>query len=158
MTNEKTTGSPVLRDHVAGRWGGSRAEKVGEERRLSTVSAGAGGVVAVIVYNKVLFLSICSLHKKKDGTSEYAGQESIASRLSPALTISLLKKQEKVRNLIWSGDVSRGSIDTVELEHNNNLAPGADFGGNAEWAEYLPAISRYSGDFTLLWEQREKED
>ena len=26
-----------------------RAEKVGEERRLSTVSAGAGGVVAVIV-------------------------------------------------------------------------------------------------------------
>jgi hypothetical protein len=28
------------------RW---RAEKAGEERRLSTVSAGAGGVVAVIV-------------------------------------------------------------------------------------------------------------
>ena len=28
---------------------GWRAEKAGEERRLSTVSAGAGGVVAVIV-------------------------------------------------------------------------------------------------------------
>jgi len=31
------------------RWSGSRAEKVGEERRVSTISAGAGGVVAVIV-------------------------------------------------------------------------------------------------------------
>ena len=28
---------------------GWRAEKAGEERRLSTVSAGAGGIVAVIV-------------------------------------------------------------------------------------------------------------
>jgi len=28
---------------------GWRAEKAGEERRLSTISAGAGGVVAVIV-------------------------------------------------------------------------------------------------------------
>ncbi|MFA7199784.1 MAG: hypothetical protein WC093_10890 [Methanoculleus sp.] len=29
---------------------GSRAEKAGEERRVSTVSAGAGGVVTVIVW------------------------------------------------------------------------------------------------------------
>ena len=29
----------------SGRWSGSRAEKAGEERRVSTVSAGAGGVV-----------------------------------------------------------------------------------------------------------------
>ena len=99
--------------------------------------------------SKVLFLSICSLHKKKGGTSEYAGQESITSRLSPTLAASLLKKREEVRNLIWSGDVSWGGIDTAELEYNNNLAPGADFGGNAEWAEYLPAISRYSGRFYL---------
>jgi hypothetical protein len=99
--------------------------------------------------SKVLFLSICSLHKKKGGTSEYARQESIVSRLSPALAASLLKKREEVRNLIWSGEISWGGIDTAELEYNNNLAPGADFGGNAEWAEYLPAISRYSGRFYL---------
>ncbi|MCK9308192.1 MAG: hypothetical protein M0P17_11775 [Methanoculleus sp.] len=29
-------------------WSGSRAEKVGEERRVSTISAGAGGVVKVL--------------------------------------------------------------------------------------------------------------
>jgi len=33
----------------SGRWSGSRAEKVDEERRLSTVSAGAGGVVGGVV-------------------------------------------------------------------------------------------------------------
>jgi len=99
--------------------------------------------------SKVLFLSICSLHKKKGGISEYARQESIVNRLSPALAASLLKKREEVRNLIWSGEISWGGIDTAELEYNNNLAPGADFGGNAEWAEYLPAISRYSGRFYL---------
>ena len=99
--------------------------------------------------SKVLFLSICSLHKKKGGTPEYSRQESIVSRLSPTLAASLLKKREEVRNLIWSGDVSWGGIDTAELEYNNNLAPGADFGGSADWAEYLPAISRYSGRFYL---------
>ena len=29
----------------SGRWSGSRAEKAGEERRVLTISAGAGGVV-----------------------------------------------------------------------------------------------------------------
>ena len=30
-------------------WSGSRAEKVGEEKRVSTISAGAGGVVGGVV-------------------------------------------------------------------------------------------------------------
>ena len=33
----------------SGRWSGSRAEKAGEERRVLTISAGAGGVVGGVV-------------------------------------------------------------------------------------------------------------
>ena len=66
--------------------------------------------------SKVLFLSICSLHKKKGGTPEYSRQESIVSRLSPTLAASLLKKREEVRNLIWSGDVTWGGNATAEHE------------------------------------------
>ena len=33
----------------SGRWSGSRAEKAGEEKRISTISAGAGGVVGGVV-------------------------------------------------------------------------------------------------------------
>ncbi|MCE5338406.1 MAG: hypothetical protein LLF90_06950 [Methanomicrobiaceae archaeon] len=33
----------------SGRWSDSRAEKAGEERRVSTLGAGAGGVVGGVV-------------------------------------------------------------------------------------------------------------
>ena len=104
------------------------------------------------VYNptsKILFLSICSLHKKKGGNEKFSSPKSITDRLSSDIGKTLLNKREEVRNLIWSGAVSWGGIDTAELEYNNNLAPGPDFGGNADWAEYFPAIIRYSGRFFL---------
>ena len=71
MTNEKTTRELVYETNRDVKWicktlqrmeaqdeefesrlralAGWRAEKAGEERRVSTISAGAGGVVAVIV-------------------------------------------------------------------------------------------------------------
>lgn len=99
--------------------------------------------------SKVLFVSICSLHKKKGGGKKYFSQESITNKLSQEIGRTLLKKREEVRNLIWSGSVSWGGIDAAELEYNNNLAPGPDFGGSADYAEYLPSILRYAGRFYL---------
>lgn len=99
--------------------------------------------------SKILFISICSLHKKTGGNRQYFSQESIGSRLSPESGETLLKKREEVRNLIWSGSVSWGGIDTAELEYNKYLAPGPDFGGSENFVEYLPAILRYTGRFYL---------
>jgi len=41
--------SPPESRSGSGRWSGSRAEKAGEEKRISTISAGAGGVVGGVV-------------------------------------------------------------------------------------------------------------
>ena len=46
MTDAKTTRELVYETNRDVKW---ICEKVGEERRVSTISAGAGGVVAVIV-------------------------------------------------------------------------------------------------------------
>ena len=71
------------------------------------------------------------------------------------LAASLLKKREEVRNLIWSGDVSWGGIDTAEAEYNN-LAPGADFVA-AQIGQVLLQSHAIREDFTLPWDQRKKK-
>lgn len=107
--------------------------------------------------SRILFLSICSLHKKKGGTKKFDIRKSVISRLSPQIGKSLREKREEVRNLIWSGKITWGGIGTEELDFNNNLAPGPDFGGDADWAEYLPAINRYSGRFFLALGEEGKQ-
>ena len=51
--------------------------------------------------------------------------------------------------MIWNGSVTWGGIDAAELDYNCTLAPGPDFGGNADYTEYLPAILRYDGRLFL---------
>jgi mRNA-degrading endonuclease RelE of RelBE toxin-antitoxin system len=107
--------------------------------------------------SSILFLSICSLHKTKGGISNYENKYSLYSQLSPEIGKLLLKRRDEVRNLIWSGKISWGGIGTEELDYNNNLMPGPDFGGDNSLGEYLSAINRYSGRFFLALGEEGKQ-
>ena len=97
--------------------------------------------------SSVLFVTICSLHKKKGGIQEYNAEQSMMSRVSPETAQNLITSRDEVRSLIWNGSVEWQGIETAELEYNSNLGPGKDFGGTADWVDYLPAIDRYTGRF-----------
>jgi hypothetical protein len=45
--------------------------------------------------SKVMFVLICSLHKKEGGDKKYYSQESIVSRLSTEMGLTLQKKEMK---------------------------------------------------------------
>lgn len=100
-------------------------------------------------HSRILFISTCSLHKKKGGDKKFYPTESIASKLNPQIGQLLMDTRNSVREILWSGKISWGGVDTAELEYNNNLVPGPDFGGSSDYAEYLPSILRYSGRFYL---------
>jgi len=95
----------------------------------------------------VLFLTICSLTKADGGEPEYNEQESITSSLSSGLSDKFLKRREQARQLVkrateldWQG------VPLSELEFNQHLTQGQDFGGH-HTAAYLPALDRYEGRF-----------
>lgn len=99
--------------------------------------------------SKVLFLSICSLTKASGGSHEYDSGEAIASELTPRLARKLLWCREQVRNLVGKRpEVTWQGIPLPELEYNESLTRGADFGGDCA-ARYLTAVERYEGRFFL---------
>ena len=95
----------------------------------------------------VLFLTICSLNKAHGGGAEYDEHESITTALSSDTKNKFLKRREQLRQLVkrakeldWQG------VPLSELEFNQNLAQGQDFGGH-HTAAYYPALRRYEGRF-----------
>ena len=99
--------------------------------------------------SKVLFVSICSLTKAGGGDHEYDGGEAIASELAPRLTGKLLRRRERVRNLVReTSEATWQGVALPELEYNRLLEWGPDFGGECT-ARYRPAVERYDGRFFL---------
>lgn len=97
--------------------------------------------------NSVLFLTICSLTKASGGRPEYDERLAITSLLPSDLKIRLLERREKARRLVrGESDLDWQGVSLSELEFNQNLTGGADFGGRHS-AAYLPAVYRYDGRF-----------
>ena len=97
--------------------------------------------------NSVLFLTVCSLTKASGGAPAYDERLSITSLLPSDLKTRLLERREEARRLVrrerkldWQG------VALPDLEFNQNLTRGADFGGRHS-AAYLPAVERYDGRF-----------
>ena len=97
--------------------------------------------------NSVLFLTVCSLTKASGGAPEYDEGLAITSLLPSDLKTRLLERREEARRLVrgekeldWQG------VSLPDLEFNQNLTRGADFGGRHS-AAYLPAVERYDGRF-----------
>lgn len=99
--------------------------------------------------SKVLFVSICSLTKAGGDDHEYDGGEAIASGLAPRLAGKLLRRRERVRNLVReTSEATWQGVALPELEYNRRLEWGPDFGGGCT-ARYRPAVERYDGRFFL---------
>ena len=90
----------------------------------------------------ILFLSICSLTKSRDGDYEYSETDSITSLLPREQAQRLLARRDKVRRFVQdSGQVDWQGVPLNQLEFNRNLAAGQDFGGRRT-ANFLPAFDR----------------
>ena len=97
--------------------------------------------------SKVLFLTICSLNKAYGGEPEYSEQEAITSILSSSIGNQLLERREAVRQrVVGEASLEWQAVSLSELEFNQNLRSGRDFGGIGS-AACLPAIHRYEGRF-----------
>lgn len=94
----------------------------------------------------VLIITTCSLHKKQGGGKYYKNAD-IGSDIPEESRNFLINTRNTIRNLLWSGQLKWQGLNTSELEFNNNLAYGEDFGGEDPSAKYLPAIIRYDGRF-----------
>lgn len=95
----------------------------------------------------ILFLSICSLTKSTAGDTQYLKEASIISKLPPELAKRLLARRNEVRRLVReSGEIEWQGVPLSQLEFNQKLTAGPDFGGRRT-ANFLPAVERYEGRF-----------
>ena len=95
----------------------------------------------------VMFLAICSLNKARGGEPQYDQQDSIVSVLPSEVGGEFLKRREQLRQLVKRAkDLDWQGVPLSELEFNQSLAQGRDFGGD-HTAEYYPALRRYEGRF-----------
>jgi len=97
--------------------------------------------------SKILIMTICSLHKKLGGKSEYDERASIGFKIEPKTKDFLLKSRQEALNLLISGKIKWQRVSLQSLEYNKDLKYGKDFGGTDPYALYLPAIDRYNGRF-----------
>ena len=95
----------------------------------------------------ILFLTICSFHKKKGGISEYSKQESIVEHLSPSFGSQLLEKRKEIFTLLKSDQIIFDNSNENDHEYNKSLQPSEDLGFSETGGVYLPAIERYNGRF-----------
>ena len=99
--------------------------------------------------SKVLFLTICSFTKARDGERAYDEKSAITSVLSPESKVRLLERREAVRQLVTDrADLELQGNPLSEHDFNRALIKGTDFGG-LDTACYLPAVNRYDGRFFL---------
>jgi hypothetical protein len=96
---------------------------------------------------KILFLTICSLTKLPGGTSEYDEQDAVTSRLPADAGDFLLQTREKVRRWLKRTGTEWQGVPIQNLEYNQNLVCGRDFGGKDQRAMYYPVLRRYEGRF-----------
>ena len=99
----------------------------------------------------ILLLTICSLNKVPAGDTSHDKSAALTERIPYGLVRELLENRELVRMGIedptaWETVDWRG-IALDELEYNQDLVEGVDFGGKDRRAQYLPAIERYAGRF-----------
>ena len=128
-----------------------RAAAFGRECRRGRRGGFAGGSDAGDIVKKepksrVLFLTICSLTKARDGEPDYDDGQGIAAAL-PDFKDRLLERREEVRRFVKSTTtVDWQGVPLSQLEFNSDLRKGADFGGRHTSA-FMPAIHRYQGRF-----------
>lgn len=97
--------------------------------------------------NSVLFLTVCSLTKASGGAPAYDENLAITSLLPSKLKARLLERREEARQLVrGERELDWQDVSLSELEYNEDLTAGADFGGRRN-AAYLPAVYRYDGRF-----------
>lgn len=116
------------------------------ERLITRLDAGAAVKRS---RSKVLFLTICSFTKARDGERAYDEKAAITSVLSSELKVRLLERREAVRQLVTNrADLELQGNLLSEHDFNRALVKGTDFGG-LDTACYLPAVNRYDGRFFL---------
>ena len=80
--------------------------------------------------SKVLFLTICSFTKARDGERAYDEKSAITSVLSPESKVRLLERREAVRQLVTDQvGIDLQGNPLSEHDFNRALAKGTDFGG-----------------------------
>ena len=95
----------------------------------------------------ILFLTTCSLTKRSGGEPNGPKQEAITALVAGDLRTRLLERREEVRRLVKARqDIKWQGVALRDLEYNEGLVKGTDFGGH-HTAAYLPAIERYQGRF-----------
>ena len=95
----------------------------------------------------VLFLTTCSLTKRRGGNTHYDRNDAIAPCLSPELHGRLLARRGEVLDLVRENrELKWQGVSLADLEFNHELAKGEDFGGRRS-STCLPAIDRYQGRF-----------
>jgi hypothetical protein len=98
--------------------------------------------------NDLLVLVICSFTKRSGGRAGYDSKYAVADRLGD-LGPRLLHQRRRMRE--WVANLARaswGGQQLVEMELNEGLAPGGDFGKSAD-ALYMEAVERYDGRFYM---------
>lgn len=94
-----------------------------------------------------LFLIICSNAKRRDGEGVYTSETGLANSLPSNVSADLLTTRGHILRLITQDTETRDDLMLIELPRNQNLVAGADFGGTAKIAQYLPSAYRYNGSF-----------
>ena len=97
------------------------------ERLITRLDAGAAVKRS---RSKVLFLTICSFTKARDGERAYDEKAAITSVLSSELKARLLERREAVRQLVTNrADLELQGNLLSEHDFNRALVKGTDFGG-----------------------------
>lgn len=95
----------------------------------------------------ILFLTTCSLTKRLGGEPRFPEEDAITGMVAGDLRERLLERREAVRRLVGARpDIKWQGIALRDLEYNERLVRGVDFGGH-HTAAYLPATERYQGRF-----------
>lgn len=106
--------------------------------------------------SSILFLTICSVHKKEGGAPGYCEDDAIFSILPHQFKTDFLKRREEVQKLVvTSMGVKWQGIAVSDLSANEDLVQGLDFGGKQR-AAYYPALDRYEGRFVLSLKEEGK--
>lgn len=108
--------------------------------------------------NPTLFILSCSNSKEEGGVPSYNSKSSIVS-LDSGLGRNIIKTRSAIMELLTDGSFDRNGIKLIDLEYNNSLRFGVDFGGKDK-ASYLVARKRYIGRLYSqilenVWENRQ---
>ncbi len=97
--------------------------------------------------SKILFVTLGSLTKLPGGVSEYMERFSITSWAPEETGDLLLRTRAKALSWVKKTKEEWKGASISELDYNQSLVRGRDFGGNDERARYHPALHRFQGRF-----------